>query len=126
MSERLQIVSGIIQREGRVLLCLRKNTKHYPDYWALPVGHVEPGENDIDALRRELFEEVGIQVLDGEFLTTLYDNEQNVQHAVFRVTDWRGEVSNREPHLCAQVRWVKLHQLPQPLTPSTIAILQSL
>ena len=126
MMNVVSIVSGVIQQDNRIVLCLRKNTKYRPGYWALPVGHVEADENTIDALRRELFEELGIQMLDGEMLTTLFDNEQNIQHTVYRVTEWRGEIENREPDLCAQVTWCSLDELPFPLAPATETILKSL
>lgn len=120
------IVSGVLQNEDQLLLCLRKNTTHYADYWAFPVGHVEFGENTVDALRRELFEEIGIQLLDCERLITLYDNEQKIRHAVFKVTEWRGEIENREPELCEQVQWFPLKALPQPLTPACLSIVENL
>ena len=125
MASRMQIVSGVLQQEGKILLCLRKNTEFYPDYWAFPVGRLESGENFVDALRRELFEEVNIQMINGQNLTTLYDPQQDVEHMVYLVTEWRGEVRNLEPHLCDSVKWFALDELPQPLTPATERIIQS-
>lgn len=122
----MKIVSGVLQQEQQVLLCLRKNTEFYPGYWAFPVGRVEVGENFIDALRRELFEEIGVQMLNCENLTTLYDYEQNIEHMVFKVSEWRGEIDNMEPELCQSVEWFSLDSLPSPLTPATQNILKSL
>lgn len=126
MTASMKIVSGVLQKVDKVLLCLRKNTEFYPGYWAFPVGRVEVGENFVDALRRELFEEVAIQMLNCESLTTLYDHEQNIQHMVYRVTEWRGEVQNLEPDLCDAVGWFSLDKLPTPITPATLNILKSL
>lgn len=122
----MKIVSGVLQQEQQVLLCLRKNTEFYPDYWAFPVGRVEAGENFIDALRRELFEEIGVQMLNCENLTTLYDYEQNIEHVVYKVSEWRGEIDNMEPEFCQSVEWFSLDSLPSPLTPATQNILKSL
>jgi len=122
----IKIVSGVLIQEDKVLLCLRANTLHYANHWAFPVGHVEAKENDVDALRRELFEELAIQVIESEYLATLYDNQQRIQHTVFQVIEWRGEVANNEPHLCKQVAWFDLAHLPQPLTPATQTILQGI
>jgi len=121
----VNIVSGVLLKKQSVLLGLRKNTKDYPGYWALPVGHVEEGENVIDALRRELFEEIGVQMLDCENITTLIDNENNIRHSVFKVTRWRGEAQNLEPQLCQQIEWFELERLPQPLTPATQKLLKT-
>lgn len=126
MHEQLKIVSGVLQAEHKILLCLRKNTEFYPNHWAFPVGRLEAGENNIDALRRELFEEIGIQMISGENLTTLFDHEQNIEHVVYLVTEWRGEVHNREPELCGAAEWFYLRELPSPLTPSTERVIKSL
>ena len=52
-------VSALLRREGRLLLCRHEK----PDrgaYWLLPGGGVEPGETLVQALHREIREELGI------------------------------------------------------------------
>ena len=57
------VVVGALMREGRVLLVHRRPDKHaYPDLWDLPGGFIEAGESELDALARELDEELGVQV----------------------------------------------------------------
>jgi 8-oxo-dGTP diphosphatase len=51
-------VSAVLRRRERILLC--RHEKPGKEYWLLPGGGVESGESLIDALRRELREEVGI------------------------------------------------------------------
>jgi 8-oxo-dGTP diphosphatase len=51
-------VSVILRREGRVLLV--RQEKPGREYWLLPGGGVNAGESLVDALRRELAEEVGL------------------------------------------------------------------
>ena len=51
-------VSAILRWKGRVLLC--RHEKPGKEYWLLPGGGVNSGESLIDALRRELAEEIGI------------------------------------------------------------------
>lgn len=126
MDYSIRIVSGVIIQNDQILLCLRKHTKDFSGYWAFPVGHVEDSENEQDTLRRELYEELGIQVIDSEKITTLYDNALGIEHAVYNVAEWRGELINKEPDLCEQIKWFRLEQMPSPLTPSTMTILESL
>ena len=57
-------VSAIIRWQGRVLLC--RQEKPGKQYWLLPGGGVDGGETLIEALRRELREELGIGV-DAQF-----------------------------------------------------------
>ncbi len=52
-------VSAVLRWEDRVLLC-RHEKSGRGEYWLLPGGGVESGESLVDALRRELEEEVGI------------------------------------------------------------------
>src|SRR5262249_55272298 len=57
-------VSAVLRWEGRVLLC-RHEKPGRGEYWLLPGGGVNGGESLVEALRRELEEEVAI----GEDLT---------------------------------------------------------
>jgi 8-oxo-dGTP diphosphatase len=52
-------VSAILAREDRILLI--RQEKAGREYWLLPGGGVNAGESLVDALRRELMEEVGIE-----------------------------------------------------------------
>ena len=52
-------VSSILRWQGRVLLC--RQEKPGKEYWLLPGGGVDSGETLIEALRRELREELGIE-----------------------------------------------------------------
>ncbi len=51
-------VSALLRWEGRILLC--RHEKPGKEYWLLPGGGVNSGESLVDALHRELLEEVGI------------------------------------------------------------------
>jgi 8-oxo-dGTP diphosphatase len=52
-------VSAILRREDRILLC--RHEKGGKEHWLLPGGGVNSGESLVDALHRELLEEVGIK-----------------------------------------------------------------
>lgn len=56
------MVAGAIVHDGRVLLAQRNRPSELAGLWELPGGKVEPGETVEDALRRELREELGVEV----------------------------------------------------------------
>lgn len=56
------VVGAAIVREGRLLAQQRSYPAEAAGLWELPGGRVEPGESDVDAVRRECLEELGIEV----------------------------------------------------------------
>lgn len=64
----VRVVAAAIVRDGRVLAALRGPGMKLAGHWELPGGKVEPGEPDRAALRREILEELGVEVRVGEGL----------------------------------------------------------
>ena len=60
------VAVGIIERDGRVLACQRKQGARYPLKWEFPGGKVEPYESPWEALVRELREELAIEATAGD------------------------------------------------------------
>ena len=57
------VVGILVNTVGEVLIAQRPPSKPYAGYWEFPGGKVEPGEEPFSALRRELKEELAIDVL---------------------------------------------------------------
>ena len=62
MSERQVVVGAAIVRDGRLLAARRTTPASAAGRWELPGGKVEPGETDAESLRREIVEELGVEV----------------------------------------------------------------
>jgi 8-oxo-dGTP pyrophosphatase MutT (NUDIX family) len=59
---RLIVVAALIPRGARFLMTQRVATdRRWPDCWEFAGGKVDPGEDDMTALRRELFEELAVE-----------------------------------------------------------------
>jgi 8-oxo-dGTP diphosphatase len=84
-------VSAILHWQGRVLLC--RQEKPNKEYWLLPGGGVDSGETLIEALRRELREELGIEadvqfegpvaLVDSIAPKTMVPMRKHVVHIIF-------------------------------------------
>ncbi|MDQ7051305.1 MAG: NUDIX domain-containing protein [Enterobacterales bacterium] len=118
-----RLVSALILQQGKVLLALRKNTKEYADFWSVPVGHVEGNESDLQAIKRELKEELGIKAIKLKALHLVEDKEQLIRHQVFHLLQWQGSIENKEPHLCHLLDWFPIGQLPEPITAFSLKII---
>lgn len=60
---RQPIVSGVLIRDGRILLTQRLPNKSFPFCWETPGGKVDPGESLVDALAREWMEELRLDIM---------------------------------------------------------------
>ena len=93
----------------------RANTEVMDGHYTFPGGHVESDERLEQAVVRETFEEVGIEVQSVEPVCLLpYAQGLNL---IFESERWHGEALNREPDKCTHVGWHPISELPQPLVP---------
>ena len=108
-----QVVAALLVREDKLLICQRTRHQPMPLKWEFPGGKVEAGEHPVEALRRELEEELGIQARIGNEVTHLrhdYKNGGAVELQFFRVDEYAGEIENL---VFREVRWVERAELPQ-------------
>ena len=93
--EVVGVVVGIVVKGDKFLVERRRFDETVdPGIVCLPAGHVEPNEGLEDALKREMREELGIQVNDMKFVCKNFYVASNGerQHAYcYLVTDFEGE-----------------------------------
>ncbi len=108
----VDVVAGLLVRDGCVLVAQRSPTGSHPGKWEFPGGKIEPGEAPRQALRRELQEELGIQARIGPILwSARFDNRGRARLRLrfFHVTSYRGDVRNR---VFAALEWRAPAELP--------------
>ena len=82
--EPVRVVGGAIIIEQRVLAARRAGPPEVAGLWELPGGKVEPGETDEQALRRELVEELGVDVSVGRLIGPELDLGDNTTLRCYR------------------------------------------
>ncbi|QZS59893.1 NUDIX domain-containing protein [Rhodococcus opacus] len=102
------MVAAAIIVDGRLLLAQRTRPPELAGLWELPGGKAEAGETAEDALRRELREELGVEVSGGDRIgdaVPLPDGRE--------LRADRGEVGSRPPAALdhAELRWVDGREL---------------
>ena len=105
-------VGILIRPDGSFLLTSRPEGKVYAGYWEFPGGKLEAGETIEQALKRELLEEIGIEIVD-------------YPHALVRLNfcklfTWKGELQMREAQLFS---WQQLPVQVAPVLPGTLPVL---
>ncbi|HEX7812762.1 MAG TPA: Nudix family hydrolase [Burkholderiales bacterium] len=128
MSAReIAVAAAVIEHpDGRFLLAQRPEGKVYAGYWEFPGGKVEPGEPVAEALRRELDEELGVQVVRAyPWITRVYKYPHGTVRLHFhRVVEWRGEP---HPHEGQTLAWQRHGALDvSPMLPANAPILKAL
>jgi 8-oxo-dGTP diphosphatase len=61
----VRVVAAVIARDDRYLITQRRPSAVLPGLWEFPGGKVEEGETDLQALKREVRERVGVEVEGG-------------------------------------------------------------
>ncbi len=119
----IDVAVGILmQPNGDVLLGLRPDGKPYPGYWEFPGGKVENGEPILAALKREFYEELGIDILSADPWCCI---EHVYPHAHVRLhfyisRNWRGEPMSLEGQAFAWQGKLRV----EPLLPATVPLIE--
>ena len=101
------IVAAAITRHGRLLLARRTRPLEVAGRWEMPGGRVEPGESEAQAVQREIWEELGVRVLVGEFVAEHAIESVGILRVYAATID--GARCDGEPRLLDhhdQFRWV--------------------
>lgn len=106
----VRTVVGILQRDNKVLVAQRPEGKPYSGYWEFPGGKIEPHELGVEALKRELHEELGIEIKSAKYW---FDHQHDypdktVLLEMWLVTEFSGEPHGKENQA---IRWVTMSEM---------------
>jgi 8-oxo-dGTP diphosphatase len=105
-------VAVIKNQHGQFFIAKRPEKSHQGGLWEFPGGKIENGESVLEALARELFEEVGITVLDASPLIRIHHNyaDKSVLLDVWCINEFSGEAHGKEGQ---ETCWINLEQFSE-------------
>lgn len=126
-TERIHVIAGVLRNHrGQVLLAQRRANTHLAGHWEFPGGKLEVGESREQGLRRELHEELGVDVTAARPLIQVQHDyaEKSVLLDVWQVETFDGEPHGKEGQ---PLRWVEVDQLPRcDLPPADVSVVTAL
>lgn len=121
------VTAGIIQNADHEILIVRRAPgEKLNGFWEFPGGKVEPGETERECLRRELAEELAIEVQVGEFAT---ENFHRYDHGEFLLRAYFVHLIEGQPTLQVhdKISWVPPDDLTSyKLAPADVPIAETL
>ena len=101
----------VVNRDGEVLIAQRPPGKWQAGRWEFPGGKLEPGEGEEQAVKRELAEELGIEVdVTHRIAGCTHDyGDREVDMGLWLVLRHAGEPRGLDGQ---ELKWVTLAQLP--------------
>jgi len=107
---------AVFIKDNKILLEKRKDTEdNYAGLWAFPGGHKEANESIVETLRREMKEELGIEIIEHEFIDSIEDldptSKEIYTHNAFLCKNWTGDIKETTEE--EKLEWFDIHHLPQ-------------
>lgn len=120
------MTAAVVRRGSTFLVTRRPRGVHLEGYWEFPGGKCEPGESHASCLRREIVEELGVEVTIGRGLFEIaHDYPDRTVELHFFECELSGDPV---PLIGQEVRWVEREDLGRlefpPADAELIAMLQ--
>jgi mutator protein MutT len=114
----VRTVGALLVRDpDEILFGLRAPWKKaWAGHWDAIGGHVEDGEGPLDALVREVQEEIGVTPTDFELLESVPESRPDLHgqsiHEIYAVTAWSGGDPTNACDEHTEIRWFPVAALP--------------
>ena len=126
-ARKVHVAAGLlIDAEGRLLITDRSQAGAMQEFWEFPGGKLAAGESAEEALRRELAEELGIEITSCDHFHSLEHDYPEMRVAIefFVVRSWQGTPSGIEGQA---LQWLRPAEIsPGQLLPADAPVLDLL
>lgn len=118
-------VGAVIANDSGLLFLAKRGpeARNEQGAWEFPGGGVKFGETLIEAIKREIFEEYGIEIeihgLLGVFDHILPVEKEHWVSVAYVASHLNGEAKIYEPEKCEAIGWFPLENLPKPISKIT-------
>ena len=106
------VVGGLIYQNEKILICQRKEEGDHPLKWEFPGGKLKKNENNQDALKRELKEELNIEInkmiFFDEYIYEYKELSKKLKLVFFSIFQFKGEIQNK---VHQQLKWIDISNL---------------
>ena len=105
-------VAVINNKQGQILIDRRKKTGEMGGLWEFPGGKIELGETIEECIKREVKEELDIEIIVGDRLTTITHAYKTFNVTLF-VHNCQHLSGTPQPLECEEIHWVEPAQMNQ-------------
>jgi 8-oxo-dGTP diphosphatase len=120
MKNKLTVSVGvgvIVQKNGKILLIKRQGS-HGAETWAPPGGHIDFGETIENCAKREVKEEMDIEIKNLKvvgFTNDLFKKDKKHYITIWVFSDWKSGKEKMDGREMSEFGWFDWNNLPKPL-----------
>jgi len=108
----IYVSSCLLKKKNKILITSRPNGKFLSGFYELPGGKLKKNESFINCIKREIKEEINLQIYDSEIrnldLITHKYKKTIIIMMVFMVNKWRGKIRCNENQ---KIAWISLYEI---------------
>ena len=119
LQELSQGVAIFIFNDKQEILLLLRKMGGQVGFWEVPTGHIKDGEDKINAIKREVKEEVDLDISDLKMIGININENLGFEATIYKAEKYTGTAKNLEKDQHENMEWFALDKLPSPIGSTT-------